>query len=185
MLPLMIDMKNKQVVIVGGGKIALRRLRLLKEEGAHLTVVSPQVNDEIKNLAASGKIVWKKKEVCTEDIKQAFLIIAATNDPNINEWIAGQVSGHQLINVVHKAEIGNVQVPKIVKKGKLIFSVSTSGASPLLAKEFSEKFASLIDKDIEKKLEEYHQYREQLKSSNLSEEERKKALKQKLDLDKL
>ncbi|MCD7033847.1 precorrin-2 dehydrogenase [Metabacillus sp. GX 13764] len=154
MIPLLIDLKNEPVLIAGGGSIALRRLQLLLEEEALLTIISPEAGQEIADLAKNGRITWHQREISLEDLEGYRLIIAATNDSELNSKIADAARKHTLVNVVSRAENGNIQVPKIVKKGKLTLSVSTGGASPALAKEIGGKIEQLLDNDIEAQLDE-------------------------------
>jgi len=166
MIPLHIDVKGKKVIVVGGGKIAYRRLCLFLAEGANITVISPNVVSEIEELFHLGKITWLEKKIELEDLKNAFFIIAATNDANINEWIAANIEENQLINIVSNAKLGNVTVPKTVKKGKLILSVSTSGASPKLSKEISEKLIEQFEDDFIDELDKLYVERELNKKGN-------------------
>ncbi|WP_240050834.1 NAD(P)-dependent oxidoreductase [Metabacillus litoralis] len=163
MLPLHINVQNKNVLIVGGGSVALRRLQLFLEEDAHVTVVSPAVVDEIKNLAQSCQLIWKKKKIEVSDLREAFIIIAATNDHQINEWVAKQVTPNQLINVASNAEQGNVIVPKSIQKGRLTLSVSTNGASPKLAKQICEQISHQFDESFIKELDIMYEKRQENK----------------------
>lgn len=148
MLPLHINVTNKKVLVVGGGKIATRRLHTFLDEGAIIKVVSPEASLEIEKLANIGVIHWEQREVTIADLTSPSIIIAATNKPEINEWIAEKASEHQLVNVVSQAEKGNLTIPKFVKKGRLTLSVSTNGASPLLAKQLCEQLSSQFDEEF-------------------------------------
>lgn len=159
MLPLHFNVKNKNVLIVGGGKIALRRLRLFLEEEANIRVISPDVLQEIAELSKLGKLNWQAKKVELADLKDALFIIAATNDSAVNEWIAENVSENQFVNVVSNADKGNVIVPKSVKKGRLTLSVSTNGASPALTKQICEQLSEQFDDQFINELEQMYETR--------------------------
>lgn len=161
MLPLHIDVKDRLVLIIGGGKIAYRRLSLFLEEGAEITVVSPDVVKEIENLHDENLLNWVKKEVELSDLKNAHIIIAATEHPSINEWVAESANRFQLVNVVSNVDKGNFLVPKSVKRGRLSLSVSTNGASPKLAKEICENLSNQFDDEFIEKLD--HLYEQRLK----------------------
>ncbi|WP_299831043.1 NAD(P)-dependent oxidoreductase [uncultured Metabacillus sp.] len=165
MIPLHIDVKGKQILIVGGGKIAFRRLLLFLHEGANITLISPEVIPEIEEYARQNKLHWIKKEIEQADLEQVFLIIAATNDPSINEWIAEQAGVNQLVNVVSKAEKGNVIVPESVKKGRLTLSVSTNGASPKLAKQICEQLSEQFDDRFINELDKMYELRKNHKQN--------------------
>ncbi|MBZ5748668.1 precorrin-2 dehydrogenase/sirohydrochlorin ferrochelatase family protein [Metabacillus rhizolycopersici] len=159
MLPLHFKVKDKNVLVVGGGKIALRRLRLFLEEGARITVISPDVVPEIAELSKADKLNWQAKKVELADLKDALFIIAATNDSAVNEWIAENASENQLVNVASNANKGNVIVPKSVKKGRLTLSVSTNGASPTLAKQICEQLSKQFDEQFVNELEQMYENR--------------------------
>ncbi|MEG7354356.1 precorrin-2 dehydrogenase [Bacillus inaquosorum] len=145
MLPLHISLEKKKVVIAGGGGIALRRLETVLSEGADITLVSPDVEPEIKQMADNRRIRWVRRTIEKEDYLDAFLIIAATDNAAVNKEIAQTASPFQLVNCVSDAELGNVYIPKIVKRGHVTVSVSTNGASPKHTKELAEKVGELID----------------------------------------
>jgi precorrin-2 dehydrogenase/sirohydrochlorin ferrochelatase len=159
MLPLHFNVKDKNVLVVGGGKIALRRLRLFLEEGARVSVISPEVVPEIAALSKADRLTWQAKKVKLADLKDALFIIAATNDSVVNEWIAENTSENQLVNVASDADKGNVIVPKSVKKGRLTLSVSTNGASPTLAKQICEQFSEQFDERFVNELERMYENR--------------------------
>ncbi|WIW27205.1 precorrin-2 dehydrogenase [Bacillus inaquosorum] len=148
MLPLHISLEKKKVVIAGGGSIALRRLKTVLSEGADITLVSPDVEPEIKQMADNRRIRWVSRKIEKEDYLDAFLIIAATDNAAVNKEIAQTALPFQLVNCVSDAELGNVYMPKIVKRGYVTVSVSTNGASPKHTKELSEKVDELIDGDF-------------------------------------
>lgn len=148
MLPLHFSLEKKKFVIAGGGSIALRRLKTVLSEGADITLVSPDVEPEIKQMADNRRIRWISRTIEKEDCLDAFLIIAATDNAAVNKEIAQTALPFQLVNCVSDAELGNVYMPKIVKRGHVTVSVSTNGASPKHTKELSEKVDELIDGDF-------------------------------------
>lgn len=142
--PINLQLKNKYAVIVGGGVVAERKLFKLIETGANTTIVSPMLTGNIKRIVSEGKVHWKNKFFSKEDISKAFLVIAATNLKYINRQVYEACHEHQLINVVDDPNLSNFILPSTLHRGKLSISVSTSGASPSLAKkiigELSEQF---------------------------------------------
>lgn len=165
MLPLHINVADRQVLIIGGGKIAYRRLLLFLEEGANISVISPEIIKDIEDLYQKRQISWQQKKVELSDLQHAFIIIAATNDPAINEWVAANVNEFQLVNVASNMTKGNFIVPKSVKKGRLSISVSTNGASPRRAKEICEQLSSQFDEEYIKELDRLYQLRQQNKAT--------------------
>ncbi|MEC1622468.1 precorrin-2 dehydrogenase [Bacillus mojavensis] len=159
MLPLHISLQKKKVVIAGGGNIALRRLNSVLSEGADITIVSPDVEPEIKQMAENRRIRWVCRTIEKEDYFDAFLIIAATDNAAVNKEIVQTASPFQLVNCVSDAELGNVYMPKIVKRGHVTVSVSTSGASPKHTKELAEKVDKLIEGDFVAEVDRLYQVR--------------------------
>ncbi|WP_144524652.1 precorrin-2 dehydrogenase/sirohydrochlorin ferrochelatase family protein [Bacillus pumilus] len=147
MLPVHLDLTNQQVLIAGGGKIAARRVEALCIEACQITIVSPDVSKEMSRLIDTYNLNWKEKKVDAKDIEDAFFIVAATNDPAVNKWIAQTARPHQLVNCVSQSELGNVIVPKVVKAGKVTISVSTSGASPARTKQLAAEIETLLEQE--------------------------------------
>ncbi|MGN9865621.1 precorrin-2 dehydrogenase/sirohydrochlorin ferrochelatase family protein [Bacillus swezeyi] len=148
MLPLHINISGKRVAIAGGGRIAARRLQTVISEGADVTVISPEASAEMLELIETYRVHWKKKKAEPADFKGAFLIILATDDPEVNKRIAQSASDHQLVNVASEAERGNVYVPKIINKGNITISVSTNGASPRHTIELAGQIEELVDDQL-------------------------------------
>ncbi|MBT2573418.1 bifunctional precorrin-2 dehydrogenase/sirohydrochlorin ferrochelatase [Bacillus sp. ISL-51] len=148
MLPLHINLSGKKVVIAGGGNVAFRRLKTVLPERAEITVISPEALPEIKQLAEEGRIRWIARKIEMEDLTPAFFIIAATNDRTVNLQIAANASDSQLVNCVSEAENGSVYMPKIIRKGHIQVSISTSGASPKHTKQIAEKIDPLIGGEL-------------------------------------
>ncbi|ANC77119.1 hypothetical protein ABE65_010020 [Fictibacillus phosphorivorans] len=149
MYPIHVNLSGKTVVVAGGGLVAYRKIKDLLNEEAKITVISPVVVKEIQQWHTEKKLTWIEREVKRADLEEAFLIIAATNSKEINSWIAEQTSPKQLVNVVDQPDLGNFIVPSVVKRGKLILSVSTSGASPSLSKSIKKELQQKYSEDYE------------------------------------
>lgn len=143
--PVNIRLSGKKVVIIGGGKMAERKIRSFRSSGAVLEVVSPELTDGLQELLVESVFVWKQKQFSKEDIDGAFMIIAATNDSMINQEVKRYVSKNQLVCLLDQQHQSNVQFPAVVKRGKLMIATSTSGASPVLAKKISKRLLNEFD----------------------------------------
>jgi precorrin-2 dehydrogenase / sirohydrochlorin ferrochelatase len=177
MLPLMIDVKDKRVTVAGGGKIALRKLRVFLEQGADIKVVSPRAVDGIVELARNKEIQWKEKTVDKADLEDASFILAATDQRKINEWIKEQASPNQFVCLVDQGENSDFQMTSFIQKGLLTISVSTSGASPFLAKKLCSQFMEQFDDSFVEALSYMAKKRKEINHSALSMEEKLKLLK--------
>ncbi|MCX8001361.1 MAG: NAD(P)-binding protein [Anoxybacillus mongoliensis] len=166
MLPFFVRMTGKKVVIAGGGRIAYRRLLPLLHEGAYITVISPEAIDAIVHLAEQKRITWHPRPIEPTDYSDAFLIIAATNDPNVNEQIATYAAPNQLINVASNHLLGNVHIPASFSRGKLQIAITTGGASPALAKEIKKQLEQIFDESIAEHVEQLYKQRQKQKEEH-------------------
>lgn len=153
MYPIHVDLSDKQVVVAGGGPVAYRKIIDLLNEKAIITVISIDAVKEIQELHEQKSLTWISREVKSKDFEKAFLIVAATNSNEVNAEIAINVNEDQLINVADQAQLGNFIIPSVVKRGKLILSVSTSGASPSLSISIKKELQQKYSKDYESYLE--------------------------------
>ena len=139
--PINLNLNGRKVVVIGGGRIAERKITGLIEAMAVVTVISPKLTPELMRYAEEGKLTWKEKDFTAEDIQDAFLVIAATNQPEINHAVKKAAAPHQLISLVDDPEESDFILPAVVNQGKLSITVSTSGASPILAKKIKREIA--------------------------------------------
>ena len=151
--PIMLQLDGKKVVVIGGGKVAERKVIGLLGTGAQVIVVSPQATKEIQTLFLDGKIVWLKKFFSGEDLQDAALIFAATDDKDLNQSVKSLAGIHQLVTIADDPDHSDFHLPAHVQRGRLSIAVSTGGASPILAKklraeleqQFDERYAEYID----------------------------------------
>lgn len=149
--PICLDLKNKKCIVVGGGEVALRKVKSLVEAHAKVVVISPQITSSLKELVNKNKITYLNQEYKSEYIKKdTFLLIAASNDKQLNAKIAKDASKlNLLINVVDSPQLCNFILPATLNRGKLIISISTSGQSPALAKKIKEDLQSIYGVEYE------------------------------------
>ncbi len=144
-LPLFFDVRNKHCLIVGGGTIAYRKANLLHKAGACLHVVAPEISDELKWLATqSGGLVFER-EYHNEDLLNKMLVIAATNNENINQQVSDDAMVRHLpVNVVDNPALCSFILPSIIDRSPLMIAVSSGGASPVLARLLRARIESMI-----------------------------------------
>lgn len=147
--PIMLNITNRPVVVVGGGAVATRKVTSLLKAHGQIIVVSPELSPKLQRLVEENSIEWKKKTFTPDDLEGAFLIIAATNSSKVNELVANSASPHQLCNIVDHEQLSHFIVPSVVQRGPLTIAVSTSGANPKLAKEIKKELEVKFDESYE------------------------------------
>ncbi|MFC7395298.1 NAD(P)-binding protein [Scopulibacillus cellulosilyticus] len=179
--PINLDLTGKKAVVVGGGHVASRRIAFLLQSNACVSVVSPDVSNAINQFIENRQVTWYRKNFEPEDIIDAFIVIAATNDKDVNRQIADSAGSRQLVNVVSQPELGNFEVPAVLKRGKLTISVSTNGASPSLAKKIRDNLSDRFDESYDDYLEFLFTCRKKIQESSLPIEDKKTILNKLLD----
>lgn len=130
--PAFINLREKQCVVVGGGKVAERKVLALIRSGAEVKVISPAITGILEKYKQEGRIRHIKRNYKKGDLKDAFLVIAATSDKMLNKRVSDEAPF--LVNVVDMPEIANFIVPSVVSRGALTIAISTSGKSPAAAR---------------------------------------------------
>jgi precorrin-2 dehydrogenase / sirohydrochlorin ferrochelatase len=151
--PIMLRLEGKRVVVAGGGKVAERKVTGLLGTGASIIVISPNATENLRGLAENGMIQWIEKLFDKEDIEGAFLIYAATNDFELNQYVKAAASDQQLVTIADDPEGSDFHVPSHIVQGRLSIAVSTGGASPTLARKIREQLESQFDERYEDYLE--------------------------------
>ena len=137
--PVYLNLKGRPCVILGGGRVAEGKISRLREAGATITVISPQVTPVIRTAAQEGQLKWCEREYQDGDLEQAFLAIAATNVRSVNREIFQEAERQNvLLNVVDDAPLCTFIAPSIVERGPVTLAISTGGASPALARKLRE-----------------------------------------------
>ena len=143
--PILVDLQGKEVVVVGGGTVAQRKIETLLEYGAVVSVVSRELTPALNRYFEEGKIKFRGEEFRKGHLDGVFMVIASTDDTSLNHRISQEASKKGLlINAVDQPSDCNFIVPAVLRRGDLLIAVSTSGKSPALArkvrKELEEQF---------------------------------------------
>jgi precorrin-2 dehydrogenase/sirohydrochlorin ferrochelatase len=141
--PILVDLKDKKTVVLGGGQVALRKIAALLECGADVNVVSRDLTTELQDLLTKGKIRLLDREFREDYLEGAFLVIASTDDPELNQRVS-EIAREKgiLVNAVDQPADCTFIVPSVIKRGDLLIAVSTSGKSPAMAKRIRERLSS-------------------------------------------
>jgi precorrin-2 dehydrogenase / sirohydrochlorin ferrochelatase len=141
----LIGFETRRAVIVGGGAVATRKVNALLEADARVTVISPQVLPDLQALADGGKIELISRsyvvgDLTSGDLATPFLVIAATDSPEVNRTVWQEASALGcLINVVDDPAHSNFIAPAVVRRGELNIAITTGGGSPALARRLREQ----------------------------------------------
>ena len=148
--PMMVDLAGRRCLVVGGGRVAERKIALLQECGAEVEVVSPATTRKIADLAARGAIRLARRPVRPTDLDRAFLVFAATDNADVNQGVAQEVrKAGGLVNVADAPEACTFLVPSVVRRGDLTIAISTGGGSPALAKRLRQRLEATIGPEYE------------------------------------
>lgn len=182
--PIMVNMNGKPAVIIGGGEVAARKVSDLLEAGALVKVISPEFHNDIIKTADLYKdtVVLLKRKYEMNDLAGAFIVFSATNDPAVNGSVFYEAEERGiLINAVDDPPNCSFYVPSFVRKGDLLFALSTGGASPAMAARLRREIEKHIPEDIDLVLEKLKSARTLLKEdecfSCIDSSERGKILK--------
>lgn len=149
LFPVFADLRDRPVLVVGGGSVALRKTMALREAGALVTVGALRHRPELQQLEREGVIVCKLGEFTPEWLNGMWLVIAATNDRRLNADVAEAAqTRHIWCNVVDDPGLSSFQVPSIINREPLVIAVSSSGAAPMLARRVRERIEALFDHSL-------------------------------------
>jgi len=134
--PIFLDLRGKTCVVVGGGPVAERKVGMLLEHDASVTVVSPALSPGLRELARRGAVRVVEREYRKGDLEGAFLAIAATDDASVNAAVSSEARERRaLVNVVDGPDDSDFIVPSLVRRGDITVAISTGGRSPALARK--------------------------------------------------
>jgi precorrin-2 dehydrogenase / sirohydrochlorin ferrochelatase len=176
--PLFMDLKNESCVVIGGGMVAYRKIKALLEFEAKVTAVAPKFCDDISDLAKTeDKLIYRLKKYELSDIKEAFLVIAATDDFILNKKIAEDCRKKKIpVNVVDRKEECSFIFPAYIKKGDITIGVTTSGKSPVISGKLKNSIEKIIPDFLPDLVAYLGNIREKVKASVTEEDIRKKVL---------
>jgi siroheme synthase-like protein len=147
--PLFFNLTGKVVVVVGGGTVAERKVRLLLRAGARVTVVAPEQTPWLRASAQAGALTSLFSSFVADHIRHAWLVIAATGRREINRSVAQAAEAlHLPCNVVDDGELSTVQVPAMVDRSPLMIAISSAGSAPVLARRVREWIESELPESL-------------------------------------
>lgn len=146
-----LDLSDRRCLVVGGGEVGWRKARALADCGARVTVVAERF---CRGLRRSRRVRRVLRRFRPADLEGVWLVVAATDDRDVNRTVAREAHRRGLlVNVVDDPEASNFIVPAQFRRSRLTVSISTEGASPLLARKVKERLAQLLDETYAEWLE--------------------------------
>jgi precorrin-2 dehydrogenase len=143
-----LKLRGRKCLVVGGGEIGLEKVEGLLACDGDVTLVAPDVGPELTQLALEGSIRWEQRQYRPEDLEGTFMVIACTDDTDINIGIYEDAERRaMLVNVVDVPPLCNFILPAIVRTGPLAIAISTAGASPALAKRMKAEVSELFGEE--------------------------------------
>jgi len=138
--PAFLDLQGKKILIVGGGSVAERKIDALLESGGTVFVIARDLTSRLEQYVREGRIRFVAEQFREEDLQDAWIVIAATDDPELNSRVSRYARARGiLVNAVDQPSDCTFIVPSVVRRGDLILAVSTSGRSPALARRVREQ----------------------------------------------
>lgn len=148
-LPIFCRLDNKPVLLVGGGEVAERKARLLLDAGAQLTVVAPELDPELAELAANGTIEWLAGEFAPAQLTGKWLVVAATDRREVNALVYQSANQARIFaNVVDDPKRSSFIMPSIIDRSPLMVAISSGGKAPVLARLLREKLEALLPQHL-------------------------------------
>ena len=165
LLPIFLNIKNKKCVVVGGGEVAFRKATLLLRAGANLHIVAPLVSDELRKLRVDRDCTITLKKIEEADLNDAVLVVAATDDLEINERVSVIASKLNIpVNVVDQPHLCSFIMPSIVDRSPIVVAISSGGTSPILTRKLKELNETMIPGRIDKLAELLGSFRGRVKN---------------------
>ncbi|MGE5129626.1 MAG: bifunctional precorrin-2 dehydrogenase/sirohydrochlorin ferrochelatase, partial [Sphingomonadaceae bacterium] len=131
-----LDLRGKPAVVVGGGPVAAQKAETLLRSGAKLTVVAPELCARLAELTLVGALRHEAKRFQPGDLVGAEIVIAATDDPSVNESVSNAAKALRIpVNVADNAALSTFIMPSVIDRPPLQVAISTAGASPVLARK--------------------------------------------------
>jgi precorrin-2 dehydrogenase/sirohydrochlorin ferrochelatase len=181
--PLVLDVRSWPVLVIGGDEEASEKSQRLLESGARVTVISPTLNEPLRLLAASGKIIHRGRHFRDTDLEHVILILnTLRGDRDFAQMLVAQAREKGvLLWSVDYPEASSVTMPAVVAAGHVRVAISTSGVAPALSGFMKEDLEQILDAEFIDFVEWLGQLREQAKANEPDAEKRRALLREALD----
>ncbi|CDQ19786.1 NAD(P)-binding protein [Halobacillus karajensis] len=181
MIPFSFQLDDRKVAIVGGGRVSTKRAAVLHEQKADITVISPTLTNELRQMKEEGHISWVRRKFVPTDLEGVFLLVIATDNRKENDRITACASHVPLVNRADGGEGGNIHFPAQVSRGRLSIAITTHGASPKLVSRLKKQFEEYFPSQYERYIDFLYECRQIVKHTDMSKERKQAYLEEVLD----
>ncbi len=172
--PCLLELNGRKTLVVGGGKVAEKKVQGLLDAGAVVTIVSPELTSFLCDLYESNKIFWLRRGFMPEDMDNIWLVIAATDMPEVQENISRLAEAKKIFcNRVDKKSQCSFIVPSVIRQSGLCIAVSTLGKSPAFCRRLKKEIENIIPEDS-RYLDIMNELRQHIKSTYQGAEKEEK-----------
>lgn len=148
LFPIFLNLNDQLCLVIGGGKVAERKIYNLLDYGAQIKVISPQICPQIELWAREKLVHLEQREFFVDDLKDAFIVFAATDDTKLNQEISRLCRSHgALVNAVDDPPCCDFFVPSILRRNSLVVAISTEGKSPAYARRLRRELEEIITRE--------------------------------------
>ncbi len=164
-LPIFADLKQRPVLVVGGGEVAARKIDLLLRAGAQVRIVAQALSPELEQRKQAAEVSWLAQAFLPEQLDDVFLVIAATDDAALNAEVFEQANQRFVMaNVVDDQPKCSFIFPSIVDRSPIVVAISSSGKAPVLARMLREKLETLLPTSLGQMADIAGRWRESVKT---------------------
>ncbi len=143
--PAFLDLNERACLVVGGGNVALRKIRLLRSAGARLTVVAPETVAAIDEMAGRDELIVRRRKFVPGDVRGAWLVVSATGDEDVEDRVFAAASDAGIFcNSVDSIDRCSYITPAIVDRSPLVVAISSGGKAPVLARQLRERLEGML-----------------------------------------
>lgn len=144
-LPVFLQLRDRPVLVVGGGRVAARKVELLRRTGAKITVVAPELADDVRELAAKGQLHYVNTVFSPGHVTGTVAVVAATGVPEVNAAVSAAAREQNIpVNVVDDPVASTFIFPAIVDRSPILIAISSGGQAPVLARRIREQMEAFL-----------------------------------------
>ncbi|GGF89317.1 precorrin-2 dehydrogenase/sirohydrochlorin ferrochelatase family protein [Paenibacillus aceti] len=183
-VPIILDLRDRCCVLVGGGAVAERRVASLLPSGARIKVISPRLTPWLIQTWEQGQINWTRRCYQKGDLQGAWIVYAVTDQPEVNDEVAAEARElGVMVNQASEGRLSSFITPSSFRRGELIVAVSTSGAAPGAAKQICDEIATRFGDEYEEYIHFLSQARSVIKDQVQDASRRRRLFKKLLEID--